>query len=178
MVVTNDPDLARRLRALRNHGQDPDAATTDFVLPGFNYRMTEFQAALGLTQMSKVDRIIAARRRLAAHYDALLENTPIRPPGVGKESQPVYQSYVTLLPEGAAARRTELIQALKAQGIETTIGTWHMPMTTWFRTRYGYGQGDFPAADRVFVRSLTLPLHERLSESEQEQVVRNLLYAI
>ena len=54
MITTDDADLAGRLRALRNHGQDPDAAAPDFIMPGFNYRMTEFQAALGLTQMTKL----------------------------------------------------------------------------------------------------------------------------
>lgn len=71
-MTMNDPELGRRLRALRNHGQDPDATPADFILPGFNYRMTEFQAALGFTQMRKLDRVINARRRLAAHYDKLL----------------------------------------------------------------------------------------------------------
>ena len=62
IVTTENPELARRLRALRNHGLDPEALAPDFIMPGFNYRMTEFQAALGLTQMSKLDRIITARR--------------------------------------------------------------------------------------------------------------------
>lgn len=175
MIVTNDAALARRLRALRNHGQDPDAPSPDFILPGFNYRMTEFQAALGLTQRAKLDRIIAARRRLAAHYDELLKDTPLQAPAVAPGSQPVYQSYVVLLPERAAAWRAEMITRLKEQGVETTIGTWHMPMTTYFRTRYGYRMGDFPVADQVFARSLTLPLYEGLSEDEQKQVVQRLL---
>jgi dTDP-4-amino-4,6-dideoxygalactose transaminase len=62
ILTTNDSALASRLRALRNHGQDPDASSPDFIMPGFNYRMTEFQAALGITQMAKLDRIIANDR--------------------------------------------------------------------------------------------------------------------
>ncbi len=178
MVVTDDAALARRLRALRNHGQDPDAKSSDFIMPGFNYRMTEFQAVLGTTQMTKLDRIIAARRRVAAHYDELLRGTPLQVPAVAPGSQPVYQSYVVLLPERAATRRAEMITRLKEQGIETTIGTWHMPMTTYFRSRYGYEVGDFPATDRVFARSLTLPLYEGLSEQEQKQVVQRLQEAM
>ena len=175
IVVTNDAALARRLRALRNHGQDPDASSPDFIMPGFNYRVTEFQAALGLTQMAKVDRVIAARRRLAANYDELLQGTPLRAPVVAPGSQPVYQSYVVLLPEGAAARRAAVITRLKKQGIETTIGTWHMPMTTYFRSRYGYRIGDFPVMDRVFTQALTLPLYESLSRDEQCRVVQALV---
>ena len=171
IIVTNDAALARRLRALRNHGQDPDAPVVDFIMPGFNYRMTEFQAALGLNQMTKLDRVVAARRRLAAHYDELLQGTPLQAPAVAPGSQPVYQSYVVLLPERAAACRAELIARLREQGIETTIGTWHMPMTTYFRNRYGYKAGDFPVADQVFARSLTLPLHEKMLQSQQEEAV-------
>lgn len=171
IVTTNDAHIARRLRALRNHGQDPESPAPDFIMPGFNYRMTEFQATLGTTQMTKLDRIIAARRRLASCYDDLLANTPLQPPVVSPGSQPVYQSYVILLPQKTATRRAELIQHLKEQGIETTIGTWHMPMTTYFRSRYGYRAGDFPVADQVFAGSLTLPLYENMPRPHQERVV-------
>ena len=124
--------------------------------------------------MKKLDRIIQARRRLAHHYDSLLENDPVLVPAVPAQSQPVYQSYVTLLPEGAAQHRAEIIRKLKEQGIETNIGTWHMPLTTYFRTRYGYRKGDFPVSEDVFDRALTLPLHETLTEAEQAAVVNKL----
>jgi len=175
IITTDDPDLARKVRALRNHGQDPEASFPDFIMPGFNYRMTEFQAALGSIQMTKLDRIIAARRRLAARYDELLSATSLQTPAVSTDSQPVYQSYVTLLPEAVAGQRAELIKQLKQQGIETNIGTWHMPLTAYFRSRYGYQPGDFPVTDQVFDRSLTLPLHEALTSIEQETVVGNLI---
>ena len=175
IITTDDPDLARKVRALRNHGQDPEASFPDFIMPGFNYRITEFQAALGSIQMTKLDRIIAARRRLAARYDELLSATSLQTPAVSTDSQPVYQSYVTLLPEAVAGQRAELIKQLKQQGIETNIGTWHMPLTAYFRSRYGYQPGDFPVTDQVFDRSLTLPLHEALTSIEQETVVGNLI---
>ncbi|HEX8686992.1 MAG TPA: DegT/DnrJ/EryC1/StrS aminotransferase family protein, partial [Pyrinomonadaceae bacterium] len=75
VVTTDDDAAARRLRALRNHGLDPAAPGPDFILPGFNNRMTEMQGALGLTQMTKLDRIVAARRRAAARYDQLFEGS-------------------------------------------------------------------------------------------------------
>ena len=178
MVVTDDETLALRLRALRNHGQDPQASSPDFIMAGFNYRMTEFQAALGVTQMSKLDGIIAARRQLAAGYDRLLHNTAIQTPAVASSSQSVYQSYVTLLPAEVAERRDEIIVGLKERGIETTIGTWHIPMITYFRRRYDYKAGDFPATDEVFARAMTLPLHEKLSEKEQEKVAKCLVAEI
>jgi dTDP-4-amino-4,6-dideoxygalactose transaminase len=174
VIATDDAALARRLRALRNHGLDPEAPSSDFIMPGLNYRMTEFQGALGLTQMAKLERVVAARRRLAAAYDALLESSSMRPPLAQAGSRPVHQSYVVLLPEDAASRRPAIIQALRQRGIETTIGTWHMPLTTYFRSRYGYRAGDFPVADAVFARALTLPLHEQLRRGDQARVVEML----
>jgi perosamine synthetase len=96
MITTNNDKIARKLRALRNHGADPESMEPDFVLPGHNYRMTEFQAALGSSQMNKLDRIISARRQAAARYDVLLEGTELEKPMVLPESKHVFQSYVVL----------------------------------------------------------------------------------
>jgi perosamine synthetase len=175
MIVTNDGGLASRMKALRNHGQDPESPFPDFILPGLNYRITEFQAALGLTQFTKLERILAARRRLASSYDTLLANTTLLPPANAAGSEPVYQSYVALLPREVASQRPALMAGLRAKGIETTIGTWHMPMTTYFRTRYGHSAGEFPVTDDVFARALTLPIYERLEAADQERVVAELV---
>jgi perosamine synthetase len=174
VVTTDDDRLAWRLRALRNHGHDPEAAGPDFVMPGFNYRLTEMQAALGLSQMNKLERVLAARRRLAHSYGELLVDLPLVLPQPVAEERHVYQSYVVLLPEEHAPRRAELIAALKQRGIETQIGTWHMPLTTYFRTRYGFGPGDFPGADTIFGRALTLPLYEAMTGEQQRQVAAAL----
>lgn len=175
IVTTNDASLTRRLKALRNHGQDPEASYPDFVMPGFNYRMTEFQAAFGITQMKKIERIIEARRFLASNYNKMLKDTSVIIPELAEGSNPVYQSYVVLLPKKAAPQRQKLIDRLKKEGIETAIGTWNMPMTRYYSNRYGLQAGDFPSADKVFRRALTLPLYEQLTEIEQESIVRKLL---
>jgi dTDP-4-amino-4,6-dideoxygalactose transaminase len=178
MITTDDSGLAGRLRALRNHGQDPAAPSPDFIMPGFNCRMTEFQAALGRSQMAKLDRIVAARRQLAVSYNRLLKNTSVQTPAVQEDSQPVYQSYVVLLDNEDRHRRDELVVRLREEGIETTIGTCHMPMATYYRKRYGYKQGDFPVTDQVFVRSLALPFYEGLSSEKQELVVEALVRSL
>jgi perosamine synthetase len=175
MIVTNDSDLAHHLRALRNHGQDPDAPVPDFIMPGFNYRMTEFQAALGTTQMAKLERIICARQHCASIYDSLLIETCLHAPCKISDEGHVYQSYVALLPEDNAAHRREIISQLRKLGIETTIGTWHIPMLTFYRTRYGYAEGDFPVTDDIFSRSITLSLYEALTKRDQEKVVHRLI---
>lgn len=171
IVTTHDDALADRVRALRNHGLDPNAPAPDFIMPGHNYRMTEFQAALGLTQMAKLPRIIAARRAAAARYDALLEGRRLAAPAVLPGAAHVYQSYVTQLPQEAAARRAELIRQGREAGVETQIGTVHMPLTTYYRRRYDHRPGDFPGTDAAAARALTLPLHEFITTPEQAHVV-------
>ncbi len=176
-ITTDDDRLAAALRAMRNHGLERDSdGVTRFVAAGFNNRMTEFQGALGVTQMAKLDRIVDARRAGAARYDALLADNPVAPPAVPPASRHVYQSYVALLPAGTD--RQAVLDALRADGVEATIGTWHMPMTDFFRTRYGFAAGDFPVADDVFARAITLPLHAAITEAEQERVAASLLAAV
>ena len=136
-------------------------------MPGYNYRLTEFQAALGLTQMGKLQRVVDGRRRAAAVYDRLLAGTALQPPRILAGASHVYQSYVALLPEAAAGRRREIIAAARIAGVETQVGTIHMPLTTFFRTRYSHSAGDFPVTDSVASRALTLPLYEKITPDEQ-----------
>jgi perosamine synthetase len=99
MVVTGDAALAKRLRALRNHGIDPESGSTShFVMPGFNYRLTEFQGALGVVQMGRMAHLVARRRELASLYIPLIERAGALPPVVPPGSDPVFQSYVVRLP--------------------------------------------------------------------------------
>jgi len=175
VITTDDPALTRRLRALRNHGQDPDAPAPDFIVPGYNLRLTEFQAALGSSQLRKVERIIEARRAGAARYDALLADSGIRPPVAQGDSRHVYQSYAALLPPGAGVRRTGIIAAMRQRGIETTIGTYHIPLTSYFRRQGGFQEGAFPVTDDVAARTITLPLYETMTAREQEAVTLALI---
>jgi dTDP-4-amino-4,6-dideoxygalactose transaminase len=174
MIAGNDGELIRRLKALRNHGQDPHSPSPDFILPGLNYRMTEFQAALGITQMKKLDHIISSRKKLAQDYEEFLRETSLTIPVVPPGHSPVFQSYVVLLPKEDSAFRNDLIARLKEGGVEAAIGTWNMPMTSFFRARYGFKKGDFPVAEHVFARSLTLPLYAHMTRSDQEKVTGEL----
>lgn len=175
-VSTEDPQLADRLRAWRNHGIAPGSSPTEFVVPGLNYRLTEMQAALGSTQLSKLQRILASRRSQAATYDALLDGTGIQAPVIPQGSEPVYQSYVVMLPQGVAP--SAVIAATRADGVETQIGTWHIPLTRFYREKYGFAPGDFPATDEVFARALSLPLGLALDEGDLKTVVDVLVKAV
>ncbi len=175
VITTSDDELYWKLQALRNHGIDPSKETTSFVMPGFNNRMTEFQAAMGQTQLAKVDRIIQARREAARRYTELLRGTAFIVPELADSTRHVFQSYVVLLPEELALNRVQVVQKMREMGVEVTIGTWHMPLTDYYSKRYGYHSGDFPNTDVVFARSLTLPLFEGITLEQQQYVVDCLL---
>lgn len=171
IIVTDDEKMACRLRALRNHGQDPP----EFIMPGFNYRLTEFQAALGLSQMKRINEIIYRRNRLAENYDKIFIDTDVDLPAALKDSLRVYQSYVVLMPENIGVNQIDLIKYFQEQSIQIGIGTVHIPMTKYYKYRYGYKKGDFPVTDSVYSRSLSLPLHERISEAEQYDIGEKIL---
>ena len=172
VAITDDNELANKIRALRNHGVNPENSA-EFILPGFNYRMTEFQAAMGLTQMKKLDRIIESRRQAAEVYDKYFTGSKVISPLKSESFFSVYQSYIALLPENIS--RDNVINLLKNDGVETTIGTIHIPMTHYYRAKYKCKAGDFPVADDINRRALTLPLFEGISPAEQAEVVEKLL---
>lgn len=170
VITTDDDALNRRLRALRNHGLDPEASAPEFILPGFNNRMTEFQAALGVVQMTKLERVVSARRALAVQYDRLLDPSLERLPANAEDERHVYQSYIVLLPESFSASQTRFIEGMRARGIEAQIGTWHIPLITYYRSRYGFHPGDFPVCDAIAARAVSLPLYEGLEPAQQREV--------
>jgi dTDP-4-amino-4,6-dideoxygalactose transaminase len=175
LITTSDGGLARRLKALRNHGLDPAAAGPDFILPGHNYRLTEFQAAMGTTQLQKLPRVIAARRAGAENYTRLLKDSALQTPGLKPGAEHVFQSYVATLPAEAAPHRADIIRTARERGVELQVGTIHMPLTTYYRSRYGYRTGDFPVTDDVAARSVTLPLFEGITPEQQQEVAEVLL---
>ena len=177
-VVTDDPALLRRLRTLRNHGIDPDAVEADFVEPGFNYRLSEVQAAVGIVQLERLDAFIEGRRRLAAAYDRELAALPVEVPRSLAAEAHVYQSYVVLLPPDVAARRTALMQAMRAAGVETQIGTHHIPLLTYYRRALGGKPGDHPVSEAVAARALALPMHSSLTADDVSVVVDALRRAL
>jgi perosamine synthetase len=173
-ITTNNADIARKLQALRNHGLDPQSSTPDFIMAGHNYRMTEFQAALGCSQLKKLSRITNARQLAASRYNALLRETRICPPYVDQQASHVYQSYVCLLPDDLASNRADIIKCARTEGIELQIGTINMQRTSYFKSRYGSHSDKITVTDSIASRSLTLPLYEHISPADQQKVVNFL----
>lgn len=173
MLVTNDDAIAHRLRQLRNHGMAATDLRVEFVLAGLNYRLTEFQGALGATQMSRVDSIIARRSEIAEEYQQRLQTVP----GVACPSSPsncrhVWQSYVILLDDGID--RAQVMRQMREAGVEVTIGTHAVGEQPHYASR-GVRCANSSLA---YARSLSLPMHTRLTSADLDVVVQALAGAL
>jgi UDP-4-amino-4,6-dideoxy-N-acetyl-beta-L-altrosamine transaminase len=188
MVTTQRADVAERLRALRSHGltRDPVQMHTppegawiyEQHSLGFNARMTELQAALGLSQLGRLDSMHARRTALAARYDALLEGLPLKLPHVDADRVSAWHLYVvTLQPLAGLPSRAEVFARLRAEGIGVNVH--YIPIHTqpYYAAR-GFAHGDFPQAEHYYAHALTLPLYPGLSDLQQDQVVRALHRAL
>jgi perosamine synthetase len=177
MVTTDDEALAARLRVLRSHGGLRSGNRFVFEEAGYNYRLSDVQAAMGVVQMRKLDRLIATKRRLAQSMNDRLAHiaelaTPVEPPGSGH----VYQSYVIRLDD--RVDRDGVIQAMAAQGIETTLGTYALHAEPFFRRAYGYRAGDLPNSLRLARQTLTLPLYPGLTDGDLDRITESLEIAL
>lgn len=178
MVTTDDGALDAKLRQLRNHGLSAGRPTGEFIDAGLNYRLTDFQGALGHSQLTRLDAFLERRRYLAQRYAVLLQSLDLQLPAPAEESASTFQTYVVLLPRDLAASRTALIAHLRRAGVEVAIGTHHIPLTSYFRRRDGYRPGDFPVTDGVAARALALPMHHALTEEDQHAVAEALGHAM
>lgn len=172
MVTTDDPVLAERLRLLRNHGGNRrEGVGLEFIEPGFNYRLSEIPAVLGLSQIRRLDGILMDRRRTAKSYDSALAGvdgvTVLHPvPGVVWS----YQSYVVVLDGGI--ERDRVIELMAKASIETTVGTYACHQHPAFK-QWSVGTS-LPNSARHARRSLTLPLIPGMAEHQVERVVESL----
>ena len=191
MVLTDDPDLAKRMRELRTHGSTVSADERDkgkgFLLPehneaGYNYRMTDIQAAVGLAQVKKLDFIIGEKRRMAAEYGKLInEKLPeFKPPVEPKGHFHTYQSYVCMLDyrklglktvEEGGLYRNSLLQRLEDKGIATRQGTHAVHLLGYYRNRFGMASEDLPHAYACDRLSITLPMYVGMTQDEQVFVI-------
>jgi len=192
IVLTDQAALAQKMKQLRTHGSTVSAdarhAGKGFLLPefpdaGYNYRMTDIQAAVGIAQADKLDYIIEEKRKRAEFYNGLIREklpelvTPYVPDGYYH----TYQSYVCMLDlkklnldsvaEGRKYRNI-LLQKLEDIGIATRQGTHAIHMLEYYKNRFGYVAQDFPNAYACDHLSITLPLYVQMSDSDQEYVIQ------
>ena len=177
MIVTSDGALADRIRLLRSHGGIREQGRFRFEAAGFNYRLSDILAAVGVAQMRKLDGFLEARRRVAGWYHAALEGVErLVRPSTPEWATHTYQSYVVLLDAGVD--RDGVIAALRGHGIETTLGTYALHAQPFFSRTYEIQPGDLPNSYRAFTSSLALPLHGGMREAEVDTVVARLREAL
>lgn len=184
MITTDDAVWAARLRRLREHGMNASAAERHasskpvlerYLEVGFNYRMTDIQAAVGLVQLGKLDEMVARRRSLAARYDTLLREVPglvpVRDPAYGQGN---FQSYWVLLAEDFPLGRDEVLAALSEAGVSARRGI----MAAHLEPAYqGHPHGPLPVTERISRDSLILPLFHTMTGEQQDRVVGALAAA-
>lgn len=155
-VTTASDELAARLRALRNHGMELRNGARDFVLPGYNYRLTEFQAAIGLEQFERLDALVSHRREIASIYDEALSRSPVRVPRRFPERHATYQTYHLLLTEGV--ERAAVIEKLGSHDIEANLGAQAIHCQSFYAERYGFAPEQFPSSLEAYRSGLALPM--------------------
>jgi UDP-4-amino-4,6-dideoxy-N-acetyl-beta-L-altrosamine transaminase len=192
-VTANDPELIRRLRAARNHGitREPveftaaDAAFDadgeanpwyyELTAPGFNFRISDINCALGLSQLSKLDRFVAKRRALVAAYDELLAPLAplVRPLARDPRSHTAWHIYALRI-DFAATRvtRAQLMRGLASEGIGTQVHYIPVHRQPYYAARYG--RQHLPGAESYYAQTLTLPLHVGMTEDDVTRVAAAL----
>ncbi len=174
MALTDDDGIANYLGRIRNHGI---ASGEGFVLPGFNFRMNEIEACLGIYQMKRIEALIERRRQLAHLYGELLKEVDeIVLPSEPKGMVHTYQSYVVLL--RSEIDRDVLIAEMYREGVETAIGTYAVHVQPYYRERFGYKPGTFPNSYHAFKHAMALPMHPSLSDDDIKVVVEKLKQCI
>lgn len=188
MAVTNDADLAERMDLLRSHGITRDPGRMhgephgqwyyEQVDLGYNYRMTDIQAALGVSQMGRLHQYVSRRRELAAAYDKALAGLPVTRPVFPPSAESAWHLYIVRLQlaEGGSDHRT-VFEGLRDAGIGVNLH--YIPVHThpYYRA-LGFRTGDFPEAERYYREAISLPLFPRLEAEQQQMVVAALERAL
>ncbi|GLR12928.1 UDP-4-amino-4,6-dideoxy-N-acetyl-beta-L-altrosami ne transaminase [Chitinimonas prasina] len=185
LILTNRDDLAERLARLRSHGITRDAALMQGESDGpwyyqqlelgYNYRMTDIQAALGYSQWQRLEPFLARRRALAARYDLLLADLPLQLPHRQADADSAWHLYVVRVQGGLDHRK--VFDALRMAGIGVNLH--YIPVHTQpYYQSLGFKQGDYPEAERYYAEAISLPMYAALQDSEQDQVVAALRQAV
>lgn len=183
-ILTNDPDLYQRLICLRSHGitRDPQQMVGDSHGPwyyqqlelGFNYRMTDLQAALGLRQLQRLDQFVERRRFLAQRYHQYLADLPLTLPFQHPDTRSSWHLYIIRLKrDQIQASHREVFEALRCLGIGVNLH--YIPVHTQpYYQQLGFQWGDFPNAEAYYQEAISLPLYYGLTLAQQDQVIQAL----
>lgn len=168
IVTTNDDYLAEKIRVLRNHGLNYQNGKMDFIEAGFNYRMTDIQAALVIPQFKRLPEIIKKRNQLAQLYHSYIDSDSILLPFVPEGHLHTWQTFHLI--SSSSEQRDFLIKELNQLGIGSNYGAQCIPATTFYLEKYHCDLSKYPNAMIAFQRGLALPLYEKLDMSDIEYI--------
>jgi UDP-4-amino-4,6-dideoxy-N-acetyl-beta-L-altrosamine transaminase len=183
IITTNNKEYYERLKLFRTHGitKDKDKLLNydgpwyyEMQELGYNYRLTDFQCALGLSQLKKIDRIIQHRKKIVKKYDCEFEDVPeIKIPQINPvDSNPVWHLYVIQLNlEKLKVGRREIFEALKAENIGVNVHYVPVHLQPYYQKKFSYHLGDFPKAENYYSRAITLPVFPKMSDKDIDDVV-------
>jgi UDP-4-amino-4,6-dideoxy-N-acetyl-beta-L-altrosamine transaminase len=188
MALTNSDELATKLSLFHSHGitRDPTLMTRPMEGPwyyqqvdlGYNYRMTDIQAALGVSQISRLDHYVARRHEVAARYNELLADLPLIRPWQHPDSHSAFHLYVIRLQLDKISRsHLQVFEALRAKDIMVNLH--YIPVHTQpFYQKMGFKHGDYPEAERYYREAISIPMYPTLTNAEQDEVVSTLREAM
>jgi perosamine synthetase len=178
MVALGDPQMKQRIDSERNQGRAPDMGWLDHDRLGFNYRLSDIACALGITQLERLERMLAARARVAGRYrEALAGIEGLQLPCADRDGERRgWFVFVVQLP--ANADRDGVVHALAARGIQSKPYLPAIHLMSFYRERFGHREGEFPVCERVAARSLALPFFPELGEGEIARVAEALRAAL
>lgn len=188
MVATQDEQIAHRLRLLRSHGMSRDANDLELEpegawyyeqqLLGFNFRMTDMQAALGLSQLRRMESMQLRRQTLADRYDELLADLPLVLPARFTDRQSSWHLYAVEIDEHRTVRkRAEVFAHLRNEGVGVNVH--YIPIHTQpYYARIGFKRGDFPVSENYYRRAFSIPLFPNMTDAQQNRVVRSISEAL
>lgn len=184
LALTNNTLLAERLQLFRSHGitRDPvkmmDISSGSWYYEqlelGFNFRMTDMQAALGLRQLERLDEFVEQRHSIASYYDNSLEKFPLILPFQQEDTYSAYHLYVIQVdPEESLIERNTLFEHMRNSGIGVNVH--YIPVHTQpYYQRLGFSRGDFPVAESYYKNAISLPMYPGLTKEEQAKVINTL----
>jgi UDP-4-amino-4,6-dideoxy-N-acetyl-beta-L-altrosamine transaminase len=184
MALTNSDELAKRMGLLRSHGitRDPALMTMPMEGPwyyqqvalGYNYRMTDLQAALGVSQMTRLEQYVAKRHEIAQRYNQQLANLPVTLPWQHPNSYSAYHLYVIRLQlDKIRATHRQVFEALRTKDIMVNLH--YIPVHTQpYYKQMGFQPGDFPEAEQYYREAISIPMHPTLTTGEQDYVVSSI----